>query len=41
MTRHRITITHDTDNLIFIEITGGQFDDFDNKRLKDVFGRNL
>ena len=38
-TKHRIANTHDTDNLIFIEITGGQFDEFDNERLEDDFGR--
>ena len=38
-TKHRIANTHDTNNLIFIEITGGQFDEFDNERLEDDFGR--
>ncbi len=38
-TKHRIANTHDSDNLIFIEITGGQFDEFDNERLEDDFGR--
>ncbi len=38
-TKHRIANTHDTENLIFIEITGGQFDEFDNERIEDDFAR--
>lgn len=39
MTKHRIANSDENSDLIFIEITGGQFDEFDNERLGDDFGR--
>ena len=38
-TKHRIINNHESEHLIFIEITGGQFDEFDIQRFEDDFGR--
>ncbi len=40
LAKHRITNTHDSVDLIFIETIEGQFDEYDNERLEDDFERD-
>ena len=37
--KHRIANTSDDQNLVFIEVSTGEFDEFDNIRHEDDFGR--
>jgi mannose-6-phosphate isomerase-like protein (cupin superfamily) len=39
-TKHRITNTDSQNNLVFIEITAGEFDEHDIVRYEDDFGRS-
>ncbi|MEZ4180431.1 MAG: phosphomannose isomerase type II C-terminal cupin domain [Candidatus Doudnabacteria bacterium] len=38
--KHRIDNRQSTEPLVFIEITTGEFDEFDNERLEDDFDRD-
>jgi mannose-6-phosphate isomerase-like protein (cupin superfamily) len=38
-TKHRVANTHSEKKLVFIEVSLGEFDEFDNTRHEDDYGR--